>query len=236
MAKLKLAVWCEPGRDAAGFQRALVDDWAAGALARPEVEGLILHQVDALRGARADAGSSGGSMCDAAISLWVDDAALGVFREEIGAPASAWRPAGAARVDAWRVREVRAKTYDRDWPDGSASPGITQYSLVRPAPGRSRAQCSRHWQEKHLPLALRIHVGLWNYVQDHALETLTETGGDVLGHAALHFRSEDDLREKLFDSEAGAREIYADIPRFMSLPETQTALMTELILRGRSRL
>ena len=53
----------------------------------------------------------------------------------------------------------------------------------------------------------------------------------MLGHAALHFRSEDDLREKLFDSEAGAREIYADIPRFMSLEETQTALMTELILR-----
>jgi uncharacterized protein (TIGR02118 family) len=231
MAKLKLAVWCEPGRDSADFQRALVDRWAAGALERPEVDGLVLHQVDARRDPRADAGSAGDSMSDAVISLWLDDAGLGTFREELGAPASAWRPAGAGRVDAWRVREVRAKTYDRSWPDGSVSPGIAQYSLVRPARSRSRAQCSRHWQENHVPLALRIHVGLWNYVQDHVLETLTETGGDVLGHAALHFRSEDDLREKLFDSEAGAREIYADIPRFMSLPETQTALMTELILR-----
>jgi uncharacterized protein (TIGR02118 family) len=231
MAKLKLAVWCEPGRDSADFQRALVDRWAAGALERPEVDGLVLHQVDARRDPRADAGSAGDSMSDAVISLWLDDAGLGAFREELGAPASAWRPAGAGRVDAWRVREVRAKTYDRSWPDGSVSPGIAQYSLVRPARSRSRAQCSRHWQENHVPLALRIHVGLWNYVQDHVLETLTETGGDVLGHAALHFRSEDDLREKLFDSEAGAREIYADIPRFMSLPETQTALMTELILR-----
>jgi uncharacterized protein (TIGR02118 family) len=230
MAKLKLAVWCETGRDA-DFYRALVDEWAAGALERPEVGGLVLHRADARRVSRADAGSTGDSMADAAISLWVDDAGLAAFREEIGAPTSTWRPAGAARLDAWRVREVRAKSYDRDWPDGSVSPGITQYSLVRPAPGRSRAQCSRHWREKHLPLALRVHVGLWNYVQDHVLETLTDTGDDVLGHAALHFRSEDDLREKLFDSEAGAREIYADIPRFMSLDETQTVLMTELILR-----
>ena len=231
MAKLKLAVWREPGRDSADFQRALVEHWAAGVLERPEVDGLILHQVDARRGSRAATGSADDSMSDAAVSLWVDDAGLGAFREEVGTAARAWHPAGASRVDAWRVREVRAKTYDRSWPDGSLSPGITQYSLVRPARSRSLEQCSRHWQEKHVPLALRIHVGLWNYVQDHVIETLTETGGDVLGHAALHFRSEDDLREKLFDSEAGAREIYADIPHFMSLEDSQTALMTELILR-----
>ena len=74
-------------------------------------------------------------------------------------------------------------------------------------------------------------MGLWSYVQDHVRETVTQTGGDVMGHAALHFRCEDDLREKLFDSQAGAREIYADIPHFMSLADSQTALMTELILR-----
>jgi uncharacterized protein (TIGR02118 family) len=230
MAKLKLAVWCEPGRETADFQRALVERWAAAALERPEVEGLVLHQVDSSRSPRAGAGSAGASMPDAVISVWIGDTGLAAFREELGAPASAWRPCGAGRVDAWRVREVRAKTYDRSWPDGRVSPGITQYSLVRPARSRSRAECSRHWQEEHVPLALRIHVGLWNYVQDHVVETLTQTGGDVLGHAALHFRSQEDLREKLFDSEAGAREIYADIPRFMSLPDTQTALMTELIL------
>jgi uncharacterized protein (TIGR02118 family) len=227
MAKLKLAVWCEPGRDRADFLRALVDHWAAGVLERPEVGGLVLHRVDPGRARR----SAGDSMCDAAISLWIDDAWLGAFREEVGRPASAWRPAGSGRVDAWLVREVRAKTYDRSWPDGTPSPGITQYSLLRPARNHGREQCSRYWREQHVPLALRVHVGLWSYVQDHVRETVTQTGGDVLGHAALHFRSEDDLREKLFDSEDGAREIYADIPHFMSLADSQTALMTELILR-----
>jgi uncharacterized protein (TIGR02118 family) len=231
MAKLKLAVWCEPGRDTADFHRALADRWAASALERPEVTGLILHQADSRLGTRATAVSPDASMSDAVISLWVDDAELGAFRQAAGAVESAWRPAGAGRVDAWRVREVCAKTYDRSWPDGIVSPGITQYSLVRPARSRGRAECSRYWREKHVPLALRVHVGLWNYVQDHVLETLTERGGDVLGHAALHFRSEDDLREKLFDSEAGARQIYSDIPHFMSLEDSQTALMTELILR-----
>jgi hypothetical protein len=55
-----------------------------------------------------------------------------------GPLARAWRPSGAGRVDAWRVRQVCAKTYDRSWPDGTVSPGITQYSLVRPARSRSR--------------------------------------------------------------------------------------------------
>ena len=108
---------------------------------------------------------------------------------------------------------------------------MAQYSSVRPAPGRSREECSRHWQEKHVPLALRIHVGMWNYVQDHVVDTLSETGGDLLGHAVLHFRSLQDLRDKFFDSEAGAQEIYADVARFMSLENSQTALMSELILR-----
>jgi len=138
MAKLKLAVWCEPGRDAADFHRELVDRWAAGALERPEVTGLILHRADSRLGPRAAAVSIDDSMSDAVISLWVDDAEFGAFRQAVGAVASAWRPSGAGRVDAWRVREVCAKTYDRSWPDGSVSPGITQYSLVRPARSRSR--------------------------------------------------------------------------------------------------
>jgi uncharacterized protein (TIGR02118 family) len=173
----------------------------------------------------------GGGAPDAAVSLWLDAAALAALRESIGSAGCPWHPPGAGRVDAWRVREVRGKTYDRSWPDGSASPGVTQYTLVRPAPGRGREECSLHWRERHLPLALRIHVGLWSYVQDHVVETLTESGSDVMGHAALHFRTLADLRERLFDSDAGADEIYADIPRFMSLEESQTALMTELVLR-----
>jgi uncharacterized protein (TIGR02118 family) len=231
MAKLKLAVWRDPGRDAAGFQRDLVAAWAASALERPQVTGLILHQADPRSDPNPAAVASEDSPPDAVISLWLDGTELGAFRAAALAGESVWRPAGARRVDAWLVREVRAKTYDRSWPDGVASPGVTQYSLVRPAPGRSREACSLYWREQHVPLALRIHVGLWNYVQDHVVETLTEAGSDVLGHAALHFRSAEDLRENLFDSEAGARKIYADIPRFMSLEDSQTALMTELILR-----
>jgi len=116
-------------------------------------------------------------------------------------------------------------------PDGEAIPGVTQYSLMRAADGRSADACRQHWREVHRPLALRIHVGLWSYVQDHVQETLTSTGGDVIGHAQLHFRSHADMREKLFDSEAGKREIFADIGNFMSLERTRVALMTERWLR-----
>jgi uncharacterized protein (TIGR02118 family) len=230
MAKFKLAVWREPDCSAAGFQREVEAAWKAAALERPEVTGLVLHR-HADRPAGETVAASDVSAPEAVLSLWIDDAGISAFREAVLTPGSAWQPAGAGRFDAWRVNEVRAKIYDRSWPDGVPSPGLTQYTLVRPAPDRRPADCSRHWRERHIPLALRIHIGLWSYTQDHVVETLTPAGGDLLGHAALHFRSEADLRDKLFDSEAGAREIYADIPRFMSLEDSQTALMTELVLR-----
>jgi uncharacterized protein (TIGR02118 family) len=230
MAKFKLAVWRGRGLDVAGFRREVVDAWAAAALGRSEVTGLVLHRQVGGPAGEAVAASEA-TPPDAVLSLWIDGAENAAFQEELATSSSGWLPAGAGRLDAWRVNEVRAKVYDRSWPDGVPSPGVTQYTLVRPAPDRSPADCSRHWRERHVPLALRIHIGLWNYTQDHVVETLTPAGGDLLGHAALHFRSQADLRDKLFDSEAGAKEIYADIPRFMSLEDSQTALMTEVVLR-----
>lgn len=225
--KLKLAFWAAPGRDVAAFQESLVEVWAPALLERPALDGLQLH----LSGDREQRERASDGVPQAVASVWLAPGTIDAERDAIRSAGDPWRPDDCARVDAWRVRELRAKRYARDWPDGTESPGVTQYSLMRPADGRTPDACSRHWREVHRPLALRIHVGLWNYVQDHVLETLTPAGGDVLGHAALHFRSHADLRDKLFDSEAGKREIFADIGNFMSLERTGVALMTERWLR-----
>lgn len=223
--KLKLACWPELACEVADFQAAIASTWAPALLAADGVVGLQLH-VDE-NGSPRPAGEAPPVVA----SIWCEAAVFARERAAIAAAEGAWRPQGCVRVDAWRVHEIRAKRYDRDWPDGEASPGVTQYSLMRAADGRSADACRQHWREVHRPLALRIHVGLWSYVQDHVQETLTSTGGDVIGHAQLHFRSHADMREKLFDSEAGKREIFADIGNFMSLERTGVALMTERWLR-----
>lgn len=234
--KLKLAFWAGAEEPAATFATRLARDWAPALAARADVTGVALHAATVPDAATADASG----MPQVIASIWCGYEAVAACREALtlgaasrsgrsrpGARVDAWRPREVARVDAWRVEEVRARSYERDWADGVASPGIVQLSLIRAAEGRSSKECSAHWRQVHRPLALRIHIGLWNYVQDHVVETLTESGGDVLGHAALHFRQASDLRDKLFDSAAGRREIFADIPNFMSLERSQVALMTE---------
>jgi uncharacterized protein (TIGR02118 family) len=227
--KIKLAFWAAPGCDIAAFAAAVANEWSATVLAGSGGVGLQLHAGEDLASREPRVDVDG--MPDVVASVWLAPGRIDDEREALAATADPWRPGDCARLDAWRVREVRAKHYARDWHDGEPSPGVTQYSLMRPADGRSPADCSRHWREVHRPLALRIHVGLWSYVQDHVVETLSSTGGDVLGHAQLHFRSHADLRDKLFDSGAGRDEIFADIPKFMSLERTQSALMTERWLR-----
>ena len=60
-------------------------------------------------------------------------------------------------------------------------------------------------------------------------------GGDVFGVAELHFRSEDDFRERMFDSPGGRKEIFEDIPKFMSLEASTSILARERIVESEGK-
>jgi uncharacterized protein (TIGR02118 family) len=105
-------------------------------------------------------------------------------------------------------------------------------SFMRRAEGLTHQQFARHWTEQHTPLALRHHVGLWNYTQNVVRRAYTPGGGQIDGIAELHFRTREDFEERFFDSDDGRAVILADVKRFMGSPGPETAIMSELPLRS----
>ena len=137
----------------------------------------------------------------------------------------------ASRLEVWRVATLCPKQYVRDWPDATVSRGIKMISLMQRASDISHAQFVQHWTQRHAPLALQHHVGLWNYRQNVVRRAYTPGGRAVDGIAELHFETRDDYDTKFFDDDAGRAIIFEDIPKFMRLDASQTALMTEYIFR-----
>ena len=209
----------------ATFRRWLDDSLAEQLLALDGCTGLALHTpMDSAPAPAADAVAS------LRLSA-VGDAALPAALPGLAEAAAAQ----VDGLDAWRVDEHVRLPYARDWPDGEPSPGLAMVSFMHEAPGIAREDCVAHWTERHTPLALRVHVGLWRYVQNVVVETLTPGGGGVFGVAELHFRSEDDFRERMFDSPGGRVEIFEDIPNFMSLEASTSILARERIVKSDAR-
>ena len=104
-------------------------------------------------------------------------------------------------------------------------------SFMERAEGLTHEQFARHWTERHTPLAVRHHVGLWNYTQSVVRRAYTPGGNAIDGIAELHFRSREDFADRFFDSDEGRAVIMADVKRFMTRPRPETALMRELPIR-----
>ena len=137
----------------------------------------------------------------------------------------------ASRIEVWRIATENPKRYERDWPDGAASPGVKMISLMQRTEGITHAKFVQHWTQNHTPLALKHHIGLWNYRQNVVRRSYTPGGRAVDGIAELHFRTREDHDTKFFDDDAGRAIIFEDIPKFMRLDISQTAMMTEHIFR-----
>src|SRR2546426_929134 len=86
-----------------------------------------------------------------------------------------------------------------------------------------QGQFARHWTERHTPLAVRHHVGLWNYTQNVVRRAYTPGGGSVDGIAELHFRTRGEFATRFFDSDQGRAVILEDVKRFMARPRPETA-------------
>jgi uncharacterized protein (TIGR02118 family) len=152
----------------------------------------------------------------AVVSLWEPvsvEAALG-FRV----------PDGGRLIGAYRVDEIVQKPYD--WSSaGAITPGVKMVCFVRRRPDLTHEAYSRHWRERHGPLAVARQPGFWHYVQNHVAERLTEATPDFDGIGEIHCRTVDDALYRSFDSDEGQRLIYEDTERFMS-HERSTVLVT----------
>lgn len=127
-------------------------------------------------------------------------------------------PSLGARVWAWRVEEHSPLVGDQPC-------AVAMVSLMRRNPGMDHAEFTRHWTERHSPLARRRHVGLHDYRQFVVIETLTASTPEIDGIAVLGFRTRPDFDERFFDSDEGRDEIMADVARFMDRPGRETTLV-----------
>jgi uncharacterized protein (TIGR02118 family) len=219
MEKYLLGLWRDPDVEFDAFQSWLVDECAPTLGSDRDVLGLALRQTLAEQMSGAD-GRSNDSL-DALLSVWAEKPPRSLL-------AAASR---ARRREVWRVAEHRQKVYAEAPPEGSRTPGLGMVALMRAAPDTTREACQRYWVEHHAGLALRVHQGLSGYVQNVVLETLTPGGEDVIGVAELQFASREDYRDRFYVPPEASQEIFADVPRFMSLDTSESVDTSELVLR-----
>ncbi|MCU1427637.1 MAG: hypothetical protein JWL83_1637 [Actinomycetia bacterium] len=226
--QLLVAVWRAPGVTLETCRTRIVDEWVPEAI---NSEGLIELTVSFAvddQGPYAKEPDSHGMVptVDALCSIGLERA-----HDLDDIPARDALHPFSRRVEAWRVDTREPKRWERTWPDGEPAPGLKMVSFMRRAEGLTRQQFLRHWSERHTPLALEHHVGLWNYRQNMVRRAYTPGGGQIDGIAELHFRTREDFEDRFFDSDAGRKVILDDVKRFMAPPGPETALMTELPLR-----
>jgi len=226
---LLVGLWRAPAVPLADLSTRLRAEWAPDALAGDAVESCTVSVAEADQGIYTREPDADGVVpnCDAMVALGLTRA-----HDLDDVPSRDVLHALARRVEVWRVDPRHPKAWDRTWPDGEFAPGIKMVSFMQRADDITHEQFARLWTEGHTPLALRHHVGLWNYTQNVVRRAYTPGGGTIDGISELHFRTRADLTDRFYDSDEGRAAIVADVKRFMARARPETALMRELSLRS----
>ncbi len=172
----------------------------------PGVEHCTINMVD-IPAEEAGLRPGGEPAFDAVTEVW-----FGGDADPTIAAAASSPLVGANHV--YLVDEKIERDYDRTWPAGERSPGVKSFFLALRHPEMSHNEFAAYWGEKHAPLALKIHVGMWRYTRNVVSRPLTADAPDWDGMAILHFRSSFDLRERFYDSDEGRAAIAADVAKF----------------------
>jgi serine/threonine protein kinase HipA of HipAB toxin-antitoxin module len=88
-------------------------------------------------------------------------------------------------------------------------------STLYPVENVTPRQTRLYW-DAHVPLALRVHVGMNGYIREWIEEPLSDAKSPIFGVASMHFENLTDMRERFFDSPASVPIHAADVARFVS--------------------
>jgi len=128
--------------------------------------------------------------------------------------------------------ELRSiKAHPITWAPGEPSPGIGLLFAAKRRPDLSHEEYDAHWRDGHAPLALRHHIGMWDYTQCSFQRALSDTSPVLDGLAICQFATVEDYKERFFDSDEGRAVIEADVRKFADVGASPTMRMTETILR-----
>jgi uncharacterized protein (TIGR02118 family) len=104
------------------------------------------------------------------------------------------------------------RSHPGQWRAPLPTPGVVAIFGLIGREGSTHAEVDAHWRDVHAPLALRHHVGMWDYTQCSVVHTFSGVAYD--GLALCGFGSDADLRERFFDGPQGQEAIRADVARF----------------------
>ena len=140
----------------------------------------------------------------------------------------------AGPVDGYLVTESEPQPLtDRDWPDGTPSPGISHVTWF-PKPERLSEQEFLHgWHEVHTPHSAALHPLRWTYVRDTVVRTLTPGSPPVRAIVVERFRELRDYADpkRLFGPAEAFEQNMRDLPGYADLEDISSRPMHELILR-----
>ena len=78
------------------------------------------------------------------------------------------------------------------WSHGTPTPGVVAAFGMIHHPDLSHNESDAHWRDKHAPLALRHHIGMWDYTQCSVVQTLQGPAYDGFAfhpiRASVHLR------------------------------------------------
>jgi len=148
---------------------------------------------------------------------------------DVAALLTSLAPAADLGLAATASRHLRR--HRRIWPTGDPTPGVGTVFFCHSRHDLEPAEFHRRWTTSHGPLALRHHMGMWDYDQVSLLEV---RGGPLLegveGIAVVQWPTGADLAHRFFDGPEGAAAIRADAESFTDLESTARYLMTETVL------
>jgi hypothetical protein len=139
---------------------------------------------------------------------------------------------GFVLVSAWQVDEYVAWDYDRDWSDGTVTPGVKFVSLVVKAPGMTDAEFRDRYRN-HEQVAREHHAGCWRYVQNIVRAPVgSPSGQEIHGISELWFRSLEDYVTRLYTSAESPQAVASDTRQFIDFTRTTSTLVRHTAVRS----
>lgn len=116
----------------------------------------------------------------------------------------------------------------RTWPLGQPSPGVTMLFTIHRRHGMEADAFHAWWERSHAPIALRHHVGMWDYAQVSVVETLRGDPWD--GFAVTQWPTLDDLMHRFSSGPDGTEALRHDAAQFTEPATLRRHLLDERVL------
>lgn len=132
----------------------------------------------------------------------------------------------------FKVTEALPIAYDKDWPDGEASPGVCLLTLFRQKKSIDYETFIDRWYNGHTPLTLKIHP-IFHYNRNEVIEVFGKPPVLYEGIVEEHCRTRKELMNPFkFFAKSGFAPVnmiktYFDVNSFIDYKSIETYLVSE---------